>query len=234
MENSENTNYVHVEGQTDPNAETTITTNTTGESETQDNTVEMKPKVAIKSGEKRVSHKEQKFQKILNWVSDLDKFVVDLNRKTGIYAQYARTSTQVLTDSVSDLTTAIHVIYEEMFKNCQTIKEEDIKDEDVEKYLPLVGKYFKHGDTIVRMTPIEEGWVIAKSEPGEGTIEMEVAEGKKVQVPYAVVTFEFRGIAPNAAYPTTYTCQITTSNEAIMKLREYLFSLKEDNNKIIV
>lgn len=145
-----------------------------------------------------------------------------LAKKVDIVALYLRDIEGAVQQKTTSLTLAVLEIYDEVFKDCPKVREADITHEDAKSYTQVLMHYYKTDGKMVKIIPIEEGWKLVSIEPDNH-------ESPKS----FTVLFNYTGIAETADYPTTFTAVMENPYEGIMKLREYLFSLKEEK-KIIM
>ena len=140
-------------------------------------------------------------------------------------AKYVLALEKGTADIRNNLTIAIGELYKEVYKDCPTFKEIDFNENNLSEFQKVIGVYCKRGEEIVRIIPVEEGWKLAFSEKTkyviEGQNEGQEVDGLKVQ-------FKYEGITESADYPTEFECFAQTGHEAIMKLKNYLFSLKKE------
>lgn len=137
--------------------------------------------------------------------------------------QYSQALDKATADIRNNLVIALLEIYKVVFKDCPTFKEVGITKETASHYQKVIGLYYKKDDQILRIIPIEDGWKMSHTELAKYDIEIEAGkqkvEGLKVQ-------FKFEGISPDADYPTTFECFCQNGHESVLKLKEYLYSIK--------
>ena len=145
-----------------------------------------------------------------------------LAKKVDIVALYLRDIEGAVQQKTTNLTLAMLEIYDEVFKDCPKVREADITHEDAKSYTQVLMHYYKTDGKMVKIIPIEEGWKLVSIEP----------DNHESPKSFTIV-YNYAGIAEAADYPTTFTAVMQNPYEGVMKLREYLFSLKEEK-KIIM
>lgn len=192
----------------------------------ENNTVEMKPKVTPKTGQKQ----EKK-------LSQTEIRLRDANQKIEYLAHYIGELEKGVANIRNMLTTALIINYKETFKDCPKIKEEDVTETNYQEYSKIVGTYYMKDDEVVRIVPIQEGWKMDDTKPPvaieydeEVVNENNEVTGTQPTKGYTV-SFKFEGITPDADYPTEFQCNAVNFDHAMTKLKKMLHSLKK---KIIV
>ena len=119
-------------------------------------------------------------------------------------------SNQAISNELNKTKAVVAKIVEKSL-DVDNVKEEDFKQEDFDKLIPVFGFLFYNTKTdgFVKITPINAGWNL--EEPKEGS----------------PLVFTFSSLVPNDQYPTTFTATSTNIEEATMELRKMLFDYYE-------
>lgn len=173
-----------------------------------DNTVELKPKVQPKSGEKpqkKLSQTEQRLKYLTDKVDQIVKYLVQLEQ-------------QEAQQKVKEIACTLEIL-DTVYKDCPKVREDSITKEETKNYIPVMGLYHKETtkNQIVKIIPLEEGWKMISITP----------DNPEKPTSFTA-NYEFKGVLPKADYPTTWTITGEDPYSFTMKLREYLLSLKEE------
>jgi hypothetical protein len=143
-------------------------------------------------------------------------------KKMDILALYIKDVEQSVQLLRSNLVGGLMEVYDSEFKDCRQVREDSISVEDATSYTQVILNYYKTNGEMVKIIPIEDGWKMTAITPDDGN------NPKNFTVEY-----EFTGVIATPDYPTKFSAVVDNPYAGVMKLREHLFSLKEEK-KIIM
>lgn len=145
-----------------------------------------------------------------------------LAKKMDILALYIKDVEQSVQLLRANLAGSMMEVYDSEFKDCRKVREDSISVDDAASYTQVILNYYKTNGEMVKIIPIEDGWKMTSIVPDDGN------NPKNFTVEY-----EFTGVIATPDYPTKFSAVVDNPYNGVMKLREHLFSLKEEK-KIIM